>query len=165
MNGWDIIEAMHSSRWSNTTKLVVLAILLILFVGLFFALRVMIAPTIVGCLLAFVLSHPVNWLQRRTGWGRSAAIVVVYLILVLVLAVMPALFIPRLLDSLDSLQNVFSNLIANLQATSVPLFQFGDFHVELESLLAQVNSALQEGLSTAAAGLFTLALEDRKSVV
>src|SRR5690606_41926354 len=50
-----------------------------------------------------------------------AAIVVVYLILVRVLAVMPALLIPGLLDSLDSLQDVFSNLIANLQATSVPL--------------------------------------------
>lgn len=150
---------MRSGRWTNTTKIIVVAILILLLIAVLIAFRAMIAPTIVGCLLAFVLSHPVNWLQRRTGWGRSLAIVLVFLAMLLLLMVMPVIFIPQLIETVLSLQDILTDLAANVQSTAAPsLLQWGEFQFDPTTLLQQANSALQEGISALAAGLLTLAL-------
>jgi predicted PurR-regulated permease PerM/phosphoglycolate phosphatase-like HAD superfamily hydrolase len=151
---------MRSSRWSNTTKIIVVAILILLLIAVLIAFRAMIAPTVVGCLLAFVLSHPVNWLQRRTGWGRSLAIVLVFLATLLLLMVMPVIFVPRLIEAVLSLQNILTDLAATMQSTTAPsLLQWGGFQFDPATLLQQANNALEEGISALAAGLLTLALD------
>ncbi len=77
-----------------------------------------------------------------------------------VLAAVPALFIPSLLSSLTSLQNLFQELLVTMQsAGAVPVFRLGSYEVALDGLLIQLNNALQQGLSTLAAGLFSLAVD------
>ena len=72
---------MGSRRWGNVTKIVVIVALVAIAIGLLVAFRQMISPTIVAFLLAFLLSYPVNWIQRSTGWARGAAILIVYIVL------------------------------------------------------------------------------------
>jgi predicted PurR-regulated permease PerM/phosphoglycolate phosphatase-like HAD superfamily hydrolase len=137
-----------------------MAILILLLIAFLVAFRVMIAPTIVGALLAFVLSHPVNWLQRHTGWGRSPAIAVVFLAVLLLLTVMPVLFVPRLIEAVLSLQNIFTDLATDVQSTAAPsILQWGGFQFDPATLFEQANVALQEAISALAASLLTLALD------
>jgi predicted PurR-regulated permease PerM len=65
---------MSSRRWSNVTKIIVAAALAILALILIITFRALIPATIVAFLLAFILSYPVNWIQRQTGWARSTAV-------------------------------------------------------------------------------------------
>ena len=74
---------MTTRRWNTTTKIIVASILALLGIVLLVTFRQVIAPTIVAFLLAFVLGYPVNWLQQRTGWGRGATVIAVYVMVVL----------------------------------------------------------------------------------
>jgi predicted PurR-regulated permease PerM/phosphoglycolate phosphatase-like HAD superfamily hydrolase len=138
---------MNSRRWSNVTKIIVAAALAILAIVLVITFRAMIPSTIVAFLLTFVLSYPVNWLQRRTGWSRGAAVGTLYLAIFVLLTLTPALAIPRLLSLLTSLQETLEQLIASLQTTgSGFLFTLGNYHLSLDNLLQQVGDALQNVL-------------------
>jgi predicted PurR-regulated permease PerM/phosphoglycolate phosphatase-like HAD superfamily hydrolase len=147
---------MTSRRWSNVTKLVVSATLVILAIIVVITFRAMIAPTIVALLLAFILGYPVNWLQRQTGWSRQTAVVVLYLLLVAALILTPALIIPRASGLATSLQRTLEELIESLQTTSTGfLLPFGNFQLSADDLLQQVGDGLQN-LLLAAANPFSL---------
>ncbi len=149
---------MASKRWSNTTKSVVIALLILSGLALLLVFRAMIEPTIIAFLLAFILHHPVNWIQHRTGWSRGASVVTIYGLLLLLLLVAPAIFIPGLADSFVSLLNALQTLIEQLQgASGGPVLHIGGFELSINSLFQQLGTALQDILSPAAAGALGLA--------
>ena len=63
---------MSSRRWSNVTKIIVTTAIAILAVVLLVTFRVMVTPTIIAFLLAFIFNYPVNWIESRTGLPRGA---------------------------------------------------------------------------------------------
>ena len=149
---------MNSMRWTNTTKIIVSATLAAIFIWLLVVFRSMISPTIVALLLTFILGYPVTWIQQRTGWTRTTAVIATYLFLLALLALTPVLIIPRLSTMIDSLNTALQELVIDLQTTSAgPLFSFGDFSISLDSILQQVGSVLQNILSPAASGALNLA--------
>lgn len=138
---------MTSRRWSNITKIVVAASLVILAIVLVVTFRAMIPSTIVAFLLAFVLGYPVNWIQRQTGWARGTAVILLYLLLIAVLILTPALVIPRAISLFASLQQTLEALIESLETTSTGfLLRFGTMHLSADNLLQQVADALQNVL-------------------
>ncbi|MBX3050117.1 MAG: AI-2E family transporter [Caldilineaceae bacterium] len=150
---------MTSKRWSTTTKIIVASLLALLAVILLITFRAMIRPTIVALLLTFVLHQPVNWVQGRTGWSRGVSVGGVYLFLILLLIITPAAFLPRLVDSLQSLSTALGTLVDALQTSALgPIFQFGGFQVSLDNLFQQVGTIIQDVLSPAAAGALGFAL-------
>ncbi|RME58020.1 MAG: AI-2E family transporter, partial [Caldilineae bacterium] len=150
---------MTSKRWSATTKIVVVALLILLAGVLLFTFRAMIRPTIIAFLLTFVLHQPVNWVQRRTGWSRGASVVAVYLFLILLLLAAPALFIPRLVGSAESLASALATLVEDLQGAAIgPILTIGEYQLSADSLLRQLGAAIQDVLSPAAAGALGFAL-------
>jgi predicted PurR-regulated permease PerM/phosphoglycolate phosphatase-like HAD superfamily hydrolase len=150
---------MTSKRWTTTTKIIVMAILAILAIILLITFRAMIRPTIIAFLLTFILYQPVNWVQRRTAWSRGVSIIAVYLILVALLLVAPVIFIPRLVESFDSLVAVLQTLVVDLQtATPAPIFTLGDYELSVNLLFQQLGELLQNILSPAAAGVFGFAI-------
>lgn len=135
---------MTSRRWSNVTKIVVSATLAVLLIVLLVTFRAMIAPTIVAFLLAFILGYPVNWIQRRTGWPRAATVAVIYLLLLGLLALAPALLYPRGGDLLLALQETLEDLVTFLQAPdAVPILSLGIYQLSLDSLLQSTGDILQ----------------------
>jgi len=143
---------MNSRRWSNLTKIIVTATLGILAIVLVVTFRAMISPTIVAFLLAFILSYPVNWMQRQTGWARGTTVAALYGILLAVLALTPALLFPRVLSLIVSLRATLEALIVSLQTTRAgPIFRFGDFQISADNVLQQVGDALQNILILATA--------------
>ncbi len=149
---------MNSMRWTNTTKIIVSATLAAIFIWLLVVFRSMIAPTIVALLLTFILGYPVTWIQQRTGWTRTTAVIATYLFLLALLALSPVLIIPRLSLMIDSLNTALQELVIDLQTSSAgPLFAFGDFSVSVDNILQQLGSVLQNILSPAATGALSLA--------
>ncbi len=149
---------MASKRWSNTTKSVVIALLILGGLALLLVFRAMIEPTIVAFLLAFILHHPVNWVQQRTGWSRGSSVATVYGLLLILLLVAPVLFVPGLVDSFVSLLDALQTLIDQLQgASGGPVLTVGDFDLSINTLLQQLGAALQDVLSPAAASALGLA--------
>jgi predicted PurR-regulated permease PerM/beta-phosphoglucomutase-like phosphatase (HAD superfamily) len=148
---------MTSRRWSNVTKIIVTATLVVLVIVLVVTFRAMISPTIVAFLLAFILSHPVNWIQRQTGWARGACVAVLYIALLGVLALMPALFIQRAMGLFVSLQQTLEDLVTSLRsAQGGPLFTFGNYHLSADNLLQRISDVLQNLLILATADPLTL---------
>ncbi len=150
---------MTSTRWNTTTKIVVVALLSLLAVALLVTFRVMIRPTIIALLLTFVLQRPVNWIQRRSGWSRGLSIALIYLFLLALIALTPAIFIPRLVDSFRSLRVALEALVQDLQtAVPGPLLTLGEYELSVEGMLQQLGAILQDILSPAAAGALDFAL-------
>jgi len=150
---------MTSKRWSSTTKIIVASLLALLGVILLITFRAMIRPTIVALLLTFILHQPVNWVQARTGWSRGASVGGVYLFLILLLIITPVAFLPRLVESLQSLSTALGTLVNDLQTAALgPIFQFGGYELRLDSLFQQLGTVIQDVLSPAAAGALGFAL-------
>jgi predicted PurR-regulated permease PerM/phosphoglycolate phosphatase-like HAD superfamily hydrolase len=150
---------MTSKRWSSTTKIIVTSLLALLAVILLITFRAMIRPTIVALLLTFILHQPVNWVQGRTGWSRGASVGGVYLFLILLLIITPVAFLPRFVESLQSLSTALATLVNDMQTAALgPIFQFGGFQISLDSLFQQVGTLIQDVLSPAAAGALGFAL-------
>ncbi|MBI1293559.1 AI-2E family transporter [bacterium] len=150
---------MTSKRWSTTTKIIVSSLLAVLAILLLITFRAMIQPTIIAFLLTFLLYQPVNWVQQRTAWSRGISIISVYLFLVLLLLVAPAIFIPRLVDSVESLVVVLDTLVVDLQtASGAPILSLGDYELSVNILFQQLGEVLQNVLSPAAAGALGFAL-------
>lgn len=138
---------MSSRRWNNTTKVIVIVVLAILALILVATFRALIPATIVALLLAFVLSYPVNWLQRQTGWARSTAVAVLYTVILALLLLAPALIIPRAISLSLALRDTLESLVESLQSASTGfLLTLGDLHLSPDTLLQQVGDGLQNVL-------------------
>ena len=138
---------MNSRRWTNSTKILVASSLVILAIVLLITFRAMISPTIVAFLLAFILSYPVNWIQKQTGWPRVVVVAGIYVTLIASAALAPALVLPRILELPASLQQALEELIADLQSTSTgSVFRFGNFSYDLsvDRLFDDIGTGLQQ---------------------
>ena len=147
---------MSSRRWSNVTKIVTVATLVLLAFVLLVTFRAMISPTIVAFLLAFILGYPVNWIQRRTGWARGIIVALIYLSFGALLALTPALLVPRT-DLVASLQVTLEDLVTNLQsATAGPILAFGGYQLSLDVLLQNVGNVIQNVLMLSTSNPLTI---------
>ena len=135
---------MVSGRWSNLTKIIVVAVVVLLAIILLITLRAMIVPTIIAFLLAFILSYPVNWIQRRTGWPRGITVGLIYIMLLAAAIIGPALLYPRGNELIVSLQQTLQEIVINLQTvTAGPIVTIGNYTLSLDSLLNNVGNVLQ----------------------
>jgi predicted PurR-regulated permease PerM/phosphoglycolate phosphatase-like HAD superfamily hydrolase len=135
---------MGSRRWSNVTKIIVITIIAILAVMLLVTFRVMITPTIVAFLIAFIFSYPVNWVQSRTGLARGTTVAILYVFLLAIVLISPALLYPRGGALVFSLQEAIEELVINLRtATNGPILAIGNYQLSVDSLLQQAGDILQ----------------------
>ncbi len=146
---------MTSRRWSNVTKIIVVAALAILAIVLLITFRVMIIPTIVAFLVAFIFSYPVNWVQRRTGWPRGITVGLLYLIILAAVVIVPAIFIPRV-DVTASVNDTITDLIDSLQnETFDRTIVIGPYQLSTNSAFQQLGDLLQ-GFAVSTGNPFTI---------
>lgn len=138
---------MGARRWSNLTKILVASTLALSALILLITFRVLIGPTVVAFLLAFILSYPVNWIQRSTGWARGIAVAAIYVVLLTAVVLIPVFVIPRLADLLTALQGTLQELISILQNVSNgPFLQLGPYRLSLDMLLQETGNVLSNVL-------------------
>lgn len=105
------------SRWSSTTKRVVIGSLAALFLLFIWRAGDIVEPFLWAMILSYVLLPLVGALKRRTGAPRTAAAFVVFLALLAVIFGGGRFLIPRLIDNSKDLQTNWPILIANAQVT------------------------------------------------
>jgi predicted PurR-regulated permease PerM len=85
-------------RWSPSTKLTVLLLLLGLGIFLLYVFRSAIIPLVLALLLAYILSPIVTWIQNRLRLRRGLAALLAYLVLLIILVGIPLIVVPALSD-------------------------------------------------------------------
>ncbi len=137
-------------RWSETTKLLMGLALLVMVFLLGFALRDLVAPTLLALILVLVLSPVVNFVHKKSQWSWRAAVVVVYLVILAGCTVIILTIGGRLLDALISLVSHASSFLqvqtqaagAGASEGSNPVtVVFGNLFSVAASLLAGITLA------------------------
>ena len=139
---------MDESRWSNTTKLIVFILLLIIGGWALVRFSVAIPPLIISALLAFLLSSPTNWLVRKTGMSRGMAVLLVFLVLLGLIILAPVLITPSLITLASNARfdfESFNNFIDGLGHITLTV---GSVSIDLREILLQSSSGLQQFITT-----------------
>jgi predicted PurR-regulated permease PerM len=105
------------SRWSPTTKLIVIAALSV--AGLFILWRAgdIVQPFLWATILSYILLPVVGALERRFAFPRTLAALVVFLGLLAVIFGGARLIVPRLVDNAKDLGNNWPALVGNAEQT------------------------------------------------
>jgi len=137
-------------RWSTGTKrIVVLSAAVLLFLALN-RLRALLAPLIVAMILAYILNPIVEGLRRLLRIPRTAAAILIYLGLLALIAVGPALLIPPFIAAVQGFAGDFPNLVARFGERLEQPLVVGEFQLDLTTGYQQIQGSLEGLVSTAA---------------
>ena len=139
---------MEESPWSNTTKLIVLMILMIIGGWVLVRFSVAIPSLIISALLAFLLSPPTNWIVRHTGLPRGVAVLLVFLILLVFIILTPVLITPSLVSLTSNVQFDFESFNAFIDNIGSIALKWGPIDIDVRELLLQSATGMQQFLTT-----------------
>lgn len=111
------MTAPPASRWTSTTKRVVVAILLVATAYLVYRAGDIVRPFIWAAILGYVLLPVVRAFEHRLTNSRGLAAVIVFCAVLLVIAGLIRFLVPLALDQIQSFQRTLPTLIANAQNT------------------------------------------------
>jgi HAD superfamily hydrolase (TIGR01549 family) len=147
---------MVSTQWSHSTKrLVVIGLLVVFLIGLY-VFRALIPPVAIAFVLAYLLKPIADWVERRTHLPRTLAVLVVYAVLMLIGATIPATVVPRVVDQVNRLNLNLQQLIDDLASFLSQPFTIFAFSFNLGELLGDVRGSLQELLQPFATQTVTI---------
>jgi HAD superfamily hydrolase (TIGR01549 family) len=137
-----------NGRWSPFTKQIIVVGSLVASVWLLSRVSVLLMPLILALLLAYLVSLPVNWIVRRTGWPRTLVAAVTYLILLVLIITAPVLLVPRLVSLVGAFGATLVNVIQELTAVSPkPITITPDLTIDLGLFYAPIDQWLQGALT------------------
>jgi predicted PurR-regulated permease PerM len=163
----------RSPDWQPGTRLVAAALIVCLAALLVFRLRELLAPTIMGLLLAYLLNPVVTQLQRWLHWPRWAGVLAVFLALIVLLlgaTTSAGLAVwQQLAGVLRDLASLSSNLPSLIQSLSQQSYVIGpwvlDFgRISLDPLVQSLISSVQPMLAQTGSLLATVATATASTV-
>jgi predicted PurR-regulated permease PerM len=130
-------------QWSVTTRFFVLAIVIVLFSVFLYFIWELVGPLIVAILVAYFLHPAAAALDRHTPLNYKFAALLVYVAFLAVLAVIPAVITPVVIDQVDSMdievQNIINGIDDFVSQTTVMGYQvFKGIPGNLEESLSQI---------------------------
>jgi predicted PurR-regulated permease PerM len=152
-------------RWSTTTKLVVVLLSLALFIYLLFRFSAVIPPLVLALILAYVLSPPVNFIERRLHFPRGLAILLAYLVLLGLTAVILALIIPPFLIQLSGLSEDLQRFVRTFKDFLGHRYIFLGMVINLDALIENLRGSLQAIFQPFVGRTFSLVAEIISSIV
>jgi len=144
------------TRWSQTTKLLVLICLIVFGVWLLFRFAAIISPLLVAVIIAYLLKPPTDWLVRRTGWPRGLAVIVLFLILILLIVLAPVLITPSVASIIRNINLDLNALDPLWQQLSAAEWEIGPFTLSGSELAPDLSQALQNIVTPFASGALQL---------
>lgn len=143
-------------RWSTATKFWVLTAGAVLVAATVYRLRSLVPLVGLAVIVAYVISPLVDRIERNSRMGRTAGTAMVYLGLLAVLVVAPAVVAPSVLEEARAIdrsliQNIITNIISHIQAYSqASVISVLGFTFDLAPAYDQLIQNL-EGISTSVA--------------
>lgn len=157
-------QKVPSSRWGQTTKLLMALVLISLVAFVFYGVRTVLAPLILASLFAYIVAPVVSWLKRHLHMPRGLGTLLIYIVGLGLVAVAPAVLIPTVVsnvsDLVNSLDNIINNVLSWLDQTQ-QITIFGR-NIPLPSVqLPTINfdriiALIQQGISPVAGGFFSV---------
>jgi predicted PurR-regulated permease PerM len=148
-------------RAKTILRVLVIAIAVAVTLEVIWIARHVIAWLVIALFLALALDPFVNWIQRRGRLGRGPAIALAYLVVIIVIAVVGASFVPKLVDEVNGFVQASPNYVHDLTHGRGRLgFLERKYHV-VEKVRAQVK----KGGTAKVLGLSGAALSVTKSVI
>jgi phosphoglycolate phosphatase len=137
-----------SNRWTPFIKQLVIVVELAACIWLFFRMDIMLAPLALALLLAFLVTRGVNAVVHRTGWSRTLMVVVAYLLVVVLLATVPAVILPRLVALLTGFSNTLIKVVSELaRADPMPIEITPNLILDLGPFYAPIGQFLNSFLT------------------
>jgi predicted PurR-regulated permease PerM len=137
-----------SKKWSDSTKRLVLTGVVIALIITLYRFRAIIAPTVIAIILAYIFNPLVKFIQTRTRLSRAWAVSILYLVLIVLLSLVPAIFVPILvqevMDINVDIQEVADG-ISQFFARPIVLFNYS---FDTRSVYEEISGTLQDTIST-----------------
>ena len=135
---------MVSTEWSHTTKrLVVVGLIIVLLLALY-VFRQLLPPIILAFVLAYILKPLADYLQQRSGMPRLAAVILVFVVLLLVFSLVPATVVPYVVNQINRLNLNLQQLIADIaEILSQPIVLL-NFSFNLQDVVGDLQTAIQD---------------------
>jgi predicted PurR-regulated permease PerM len=137
-----------SKRWSDSTKRLVLTGVVIALTLTLYRFRAIIAPTVIAIILAYILNPLVKFIQARTRLSRTWAVSILYLILTALLSLVPAIFVPILVQEVMEINVDMQEVadgISRFFARPIVLFNYS---FDTRSVYEEISGTLQDTIST-----------------
>lgn len=131
------------NRWSSSTKRTVAIFSVITVLFLIYRVSAILPPLILTLVLAYILSPAADFLTTRFHLKRIFAVAIIYLVLIAVLVTLPALFVPSLIDQIQSSVEGLPDLIQEMGERVQEPIVFGEFTLDLQAVYDQASSSIQ----------------------
>ena len=145
-------------RWSRTTKIIVVVVILMLTAYLLYRFSIIIPPLTIAVLLAYIISPLAGFVAGRFRIPRPLAVAIIYLGLIALLIAAPLLFIPELIRQLAALSSELETLVGAVRRLSQTIVIFGALRIDLGVVIDNLTEAVREGLRSLAAPTFNFLL-------
>lgn len=159
------VPSSLSKRWSTLTKQIVVVGGLLAGVWLVFRFRAILSPLIIALMFTYLLTPVVNWLHRRIRMPRWIILILIYLLLLVIIGLTPALVIPGLVDQFVDLQVDLQSIIDNtMDLYTQPIHILG-FTIEVPNYYDQIAGTVEGLISPLASGAVSVVVSFASSLV
>jgi predicted PurR-regulated permease PerM len=117
--------------------------LLVLGIYVLFRFSVLVIPLIIAAVLAYVLSPLVSSVQSRSRLSRGVSTGIVYLLVLGVVALVPVLVVPALLEQLERLNLDFQSIILSIETFLSRTLVIGGLNIDVSQVVVQAESSLR----------------------
>jgi len=136
-------------RWNRDTKILATVIMLLVFVALAYLARNVITVIALAGVIAYVFQPVVGWLERRRV-PRGVGAALCLLLLVVLLALVPVLLTPAIVDGVRSIIDVLIRLPELFQrwvtdlAENQPVLSIAGFTLDMTAAFEEFQASLTE---------------------
>lgn len=139
-----------SNVWSDFTKRLVLIVTLIVLMLILYRFSVIIPPLVVTALLAYLLNPAVELVCKHTRLSRTWTILVIYFLLLIILSLGPAIFVPTLIEQVQEIDVHLQDTTDAVQQFFAEPLVFMGYSIDLRDAYQEISGALQNLLSSVA---------------
>jgi len=140
----------RSPPWSDTTKRMVVAGTVVLMALILHRFSQLLPPLAVVMIVVYVLNPVVRAVTTYTRLPRTAAVALLYLILIIPLGLLPALLAPDLIKQVRAIDLNLQQIAEDFDHFLSQPMVLGGYSLELKPVWHQVREALQDLLSPVA---------------
>ncbi len=139
-----MVSMNRGTQWNPFTKQLVVVALLVGAVFLLFRVSEIVPPLIIALFMAYLIAIPIPWLQRTTGWSRTATTAIMELVVVLVVLTLPALITPWLVNAVTGFGATLAKVVNELlSVTPKPIEITPKLVINLGPFYQPINQWLQ----------------------